>query len=96
MSNIITVQSHDHFYGLPVYPHSLTGLRALVAGANGISGQAMLEALGQSPERWSKVYALSRRPLAESYGPNMQNVLVDLLSGGEEIAKVLKENGVEV
>ncbi|KAL4905958.1 hypothetical protein BDW74DRAFT_177651 [Aspergillus multicolor] len=34
----------------------------MVDGATGISGHYMLQVLSQSPERWSKIYAVSRRP----------------------------------
>jgi hypothetical protein len=63
---------------------------------NGISGYYMLKVLAEAPERWTKIYCLSRRP------PAINNVLsryaghiaLDFLEKLEEIAAVLKENKV--
>jgi N-acetyl-gamma-glutamylphosphate reductase len=58
------VESRGIYHGLPVYDDSLKGLTAIITGANGISGYYMLRVLAQHPERWSKIYCLSRRPPA--------------------------------
>lgn len=95
-TQITTVQSKGIYHGLPVYPPNIKGLRALVIGANGISGQAMVNALAENPPRWSMVYAMSRKPSSRSPSPTVKEVYVDLLDGPEAIAKVLKDNDVVV
>lgn len=91
------VQSRGIYHGLPVYPPSLKGLTAVITGANGISGNHMLRVLAQDPERWSKIYCLSRRPPAipEGLPSNAEHIALDFLKKPEEIAEVLKEKGVK-
>lgn len=91
------VQSRGIYYGLPVYPSSLQGLTAIITGANGISGNYMLRVLAQSPERWTKIYCLSRRPPAIPDGlpGHAEHIAVDFLRHGGDIAKVLQERGVQ-
>lgn len=89
-----TVFSSGHYVGLPTFEEK--GLTALVAGANGISGQHMLRVLAQHSDRWSKIYALSRRPpqgLFES--PNIETIALDFLSGKKNIKETLEANGVK-
>lgn len=64
MSSQQTVYSRGIYHGLPVHDPSIKGLTAIITGANGISGHYMLRVLAQSPERWAKIYCLSRRPPA--------------------------------
>lgn len=59
------IESHDIYHGLPTFEEE--GLTAIVTGANGISGTYMLKVLGQHPQRWKKIYALSRRPLPVTF-----------------------------
>ncbi|KAH7346027.1 NAD dependent epimerase/dehydratase family protein-like protein [Pyrenochaeta sp. MPI-SDFR-AT-0127] len=96
MSNQQVVESKGIYYGLPVYPSSLKGLTAIITGANGISGNYMLRVLAQNPERWSKIYCLSRRPPAIANGlpQNAEHIALDFLNDPEEIARVLKKKGV--
>jgi len=91
------IQSRSIYHGLPVYPKSLTGLTAIITGANGISGYHMLRVLAQDPERWAKIYCLSRRPPAVPGGlpKNAEHITLDLLKEPEEIAELLKERGVK-
>jgi NAD(P)-dependent dehydrogenase (short-subunit alcohol dehydrogenase family) len=91
------IQSRSIYHGLPVYPKSLTGLTAIITGANGISGYHMLRVLAQDPERWAKIYCLSRRPPAIPGGlpKNAEHIALDLLKEPEEIAEVLRERGVK-
>lgn len=91
------VQSRGIYHGLPVYPSDLKGLTAIITGANGISGNYMLRVLAQAPERWSKIYCLSRRPplLPDGLPTNAEHIAVDFLQKPEEIAAVLKEKGVK-
>jgi nucleoside-diphosphate-sugar epimerase len=97
MSNQQIVESKGIYHGLPVYPPSLKGLTAIVTGANGISGNYMIRVLAQNPERWSKIYCLSRSPPAIPNGlpKNAEHIAVDFLQEPEAIAQVLKEKGVK-
>lgn len=92
-----TVESRGIYHGLPVFPPSLKNLTAIITGANGISGNYMLRVLAQSPSRWSKIYCLSRRAPAIPDGlpANAEHIECDFLTGREEIARVLREKGVE-
>lgn len=97
MSNQQTVQSKGIFHGLPVFPPSVKGLTAIITGANGISGNYMLRVLAEAPERWTKIYCLSRRPPAIPDGlpSQAEHIALDFLKEPGEIAKVLKEKGVK-
>jgi hypothetical protein len=97
MANQQTVKSSGIYHGLPVYPSSLKGLTAIITGANGISGNYMLQVLAQDPERWSKIYCLSRRPPAIPNGlpKNAEHIALDFLKDSEKVAAVLKEKGVK-
>lgn len=56
----------------------------------------MLKVLAQAPERWSKIYCLSRRPPAIPGGlpANARHIACDFLKDPPEIAEVLKKEGV--
>lgn len=41
----LSIQSRSIYHGLPVFPKELKGLSAIVAGANGISGDYMVSCL---------------------------------------------------
>lgn len=90
------VHSRGIYHGLPTYPSSMEGLTAIITGANGISGYYMLRVLAESPQRWKKVYCLSRRPpLIEGGLPsNAEFIACDFLTEPEGIAGVLKEKRV--
>ena len=85
------------YHGLPVYDSSVKGLTAIVTGANGISGHYMVRALGQAPERWSKIYCLSRRPPAIPGGlpSNAEHIPLDFLETPDKIGAVLKDRGIK-
>lgn len=95
--SIQQVQSKGIYHGLPVFPSELKGLTAIITGANGISGHYMLRVLAQSPERWTKIYCLSRRPpyIPGGIPANAEHIAVDFLKKPEEIANVLKEKNVK-
>ncbi|EON64875.1 hypothetical protein W97_04109 [Coniosporium apollinis CBS 100218] len=95
--SIQQVQSRGIYHGLPVFPDDIEGLTAIITGANGISGQHMLRVLAQSPERWSKIYCLSRRPPAIPGGlpSNAKHIPLDFLKEPQEIADVLKKEDVK-
>ena len=88
------VYSRGIYHGLPVIDPSKRDLTAVVVGASGMSGQCMIDVLCQNPERWSKVYAMSRRP-PHSSGENVQHVPLDLLKEPEEMAGVMREHGMQ-
>jgi hypothetical protein len=62
-----------------------------------------IRALLDTPNRWSKIYALSRRPLSKDMlafftnqqQTRLQHVSIDLSSSAEYIAKAFKDAGVE-
>lgn len=68
-----------------------------LAGANGISGYHCLKVLAQDPERWSKIYCLSRRPPYVEGGlpKQAEHVSLDFLQEPAEIGKVLEDKGVK-
>lgn len=90
------IQSRGIYHALPVYPDHIKGLTAIITGANGISGYYMLRVLAQAPERWTKIYCLSRRPPLVPGGlpPNAEHIALDFLQQPEEIAKVLADRKV--
>lgn len=88
------VQSKGIYHGLPVFPPDIANLSAIVVGASGISGHHMLQVLAEAPNRWSKVYALSRR-LPACQADNIEHVSVDLLKAPKEIAQILRAVGVK-
>jgi nucleoside-diphosphate-sugar epimerase len=89
-----TVVSKGIFHGLPTFPeYDGKKLSIIVTGANGISGSAMVKVLSEAPERWNKIYALSRRPATYPASRNIVSIAVDFLDNTPEaIAKVLKEH----
>lgn len=91
------VENREIYCGLPTYSPSFKGFKALVFGANGISGSYMLRALSEAPERWGHVTAFSRRPPTGSKGisNNVKHVQMDLLEDPKDIAKILKDNQVQ-
>jgi hypothetical protein len=92
-----TVVSKGIFHGLPTFPeYDGKKLSIIVTGANGISGSAMVKVLSEAPERWDKIYALSRRPGTYPASSNIVSIAVDFLdSTPEAIAKVLKDHHVQ-
>ncbi|TKA61401.1 hypothetical protein B0A55_11557 [Friedmanniomyces simplex] len=94
--SIQQVQSSGIYHGLPVYPPEHSGLTAIITGANGISGAYMLRVLAKDPNRWKKIYCLSRRPPLVSGGlpENAEHIPLDFLKEPKEIAGVLKQHHV--
>ena len=90
------------YRNLPTFPSSVKDLTAIVTGANGISGFHTMRVLLSSPQRWSKVYALSRRPpppemmnlLRPEQRTRVEHVALDFLKDPEELAKTMKEKRV--
>ena len=90
------IQSKGIYHGLPVFPSDVTGLTAIITGANGISGHYMLRVLSQDPKRWKKIICLSRRPplIAGGLPDNVEHIPLDFLKEPSEIADVLKQHKV--
>jgi nucleoside-diphosphate-sugar epimerase len=103
-SHKLPVRDSGIYHNLPQFDPSIQGLSAIITGANGISGFGTLRALLDSPQRWSKIYTISRSPLpAEMMSLLDPNVLdkiefisCDFLSSPETIAKALKAAKVDV
>lgn len=91
-----TVISKGIFHALPTFPsHEGKQYTAIVTGANGISGAHIVSALAESPARWKKIYALSRKiPSKAVQVDHVTYIAVDFLEEPEKIAEVLKEEGV--
>ena len=91
------VRSDGIYHGLPVIDDGHSGLRAIVVGASGMSGQSMIDILVQNPQRWEKTYAMSRRaPQSSGNALNvLQHVPTDLLKQPSELATVMSEHGVK-
>ena len=87
------VKAKGIFHGLPDYTDSGTKQSILVAGANGITGDYLVRHLNKYPERWSTVYALSRRAPAHPLGGNVKHLTIDLLDPPSKIARSLEEAG---
>ncbi|KAJ9621050.1 hypothetical protein H2204_012031 [Knufia peltigerae] len=85
------------YHNLPQFDPQLSGLTALITGANGISGFNTLRALLSSPQRWSKIYTLSRRPISADMlsllpldvRSRVHHIGCDLQSDPKEIAAIL-------
>lgn len=89
------VHSRGIYHGLRTIPDSITGLKAIVVGATGMSGQHQIDELARNPKRWSKIYALSRGRPIYSKESNVQHVPVDLSKEAESVAKVLRDSEVQ-
>lgn len=98
----LPLQNKGIFRNLPSFSPDIKGLTAIVTGANGISGFHTMRALLESPDRWKKVWAASRRPppeqmmqlLTPDQRSRVEHVACDFLSKPEDIAKQLKEKNV--
>lgn len=57
--------------------------------------RGQIRVLAENPERWSKVYALSRRPPSESWPKSVEHIPLDFLKDPEEIATVFRERNIK-
>lgn len=96
-AHIYTVHNDESgvYRGLPSFPAFPAPRTAIVTGANGISGQYMLRVLLESPQRWGKIYALSRTPPTGIESPRIQHIAVDLLGGVDKIKEELSTHNVK-
>ncbi|PYI08329.1 hypothetical protein BO78DRAFT_441708 [Aspergillus sclerotiicarbonarius CBS 121057] len=90
-----TITSKNIYHGLPTFPDDLTGLTAIVCGANGISGDYMLRVLCESPERWTKIFALSRRPLNKQWPSHVEHASMDFLNPPAQLASQMEEKNIK-
>jgi nucleoside-diphosphate-sugar epimerase len=88
------IQSKLIYHGLPVFAKDVENLTAIVTGANGISGNHQLKVLCETPRRWKKIYALSRRPPHGSWPDHVEHISIDLLQSSEDVAAELAKRGV--
>jgi nucleoside-diphosphate-sugar epimerase len=89
------IQKKGIFHNLPTFPqHDGKKYTAIVTGANGISGSAIVDVLAESPERWSTIYAMSRRPPASNKS-NVKTIAADFLKSPEELAELFVKEGVK-
>jgi NADP-dependent 3-hydroxy acid dehydrogenase YdfG len=101
-SERLPLQNKGIFRNLPSFDDGIKDLTAIVTGANGISGFHTMRVLLESPQRWKKVWAASRRQppeammklLPQEQRDRVEHVALDFLSEPEEIAKALKDKGV--
>lgn len=100
MATSQVVKSEGPFHGLPTYPQneSFSNLTAVITGANGMSGYHMVRVLAAAPERWSKIYCLSRRTPPSNFfddlgegAKRVEHISVDLLEEESSIADRLRE-----
>ena len=91
-----TTYSEGILSGLPTFPaHDGKKYTAIVTGSNGISGSEIVSALAASPERWSTIYSMSRKP-PKSDNPRVKPIAADFLSSTpEELAALFKKEGVK-
>ncbi|KAJ9198133.1 hypothetical protein DTO166G4_1626 [Paecilomyces variotii] len=89
------IVSKNIYHGLPAFSDDVAGLTAIVTGANGISGDHMLRVLCESPKRWKKIYALSRRPPNGEWPSYVEHVSMDFLKSPETLAAQMKEKGIK-
>ncbi|KAJ8117826.1 hypothetical protein OPT61_g1069 [Boeremia exigua] len=95
-SKVTAVHQSGVYCCLPTYP-SIQGRTAIVAGATGISGWNTIRSLLDSPDRWSKIYAISRSPpeqkLMDLLSPEQQSrihhLAIDFSCTPEKISKSL-------
>ncbi|TVY87743.1 Uncharacterized protein LAWI1_G007226 [Lachnellula willkommii] len=94
-STTLTVQTKGIYHHLPTFPaHDGKRYSAIVTGANGISGSAIVDVLAENPERWETIYAISRRPPVSTQ-PHVKGIAADFLSSPEDIAGLLRKEGVK-
>lgn len=94
--NTQTVFSKGILHGLPTFPnHEGKKYSAIVTGATGISGSAIVDALLSAPERWHTIYAMSRRPMSD-VDARVKGVPADFLNNSpQELAATFHSESVQ-
>lgn len=90
------------YCNLPTFDPSITGLKAMIVGATGISGSNTMRSLLDSETRWSTIYAVSRSPptaammslLTKQQQDRIVHVSIDLSSSSDDIADKLRKSNV--
>lgn len=96
ISNSQTVYSNGICHGLPLLGDDPHDLSAIVVGASGMSGQSMIDCLVGAPKRWSRIFALPRRPpQADKTITTLKHVPTDLLKEPGGIAESLTSHEVQ-
>ncbi|KAH6695610.1 hypothetical protein F5X68DRAFT_198644 [Plectosphaerella plurivora] len=88
------------YRNLPTFDPSIKNLTAVVCGATGISGFHAVRALLDSPDRWSTIYTVSRKPLSDAqlaFIPKdlhrrIKHVAVDFSASHESLADTLRDS----
>jgi hypothetical protein len=101
-SEALPLHNNGIFKNLPTFSPEIQGLTAIVTGASGISGFFTMRVLLQSPQRWRKVWTLSRSPppaemmelLTLEQRERVEHVAVDFLKKPEAIANAMREKGI--
>jgi len=101
-SEVLPLYNNGIFKNLPTFSPEIQGLTAIVTGANGISGFFTMRVLLQSPQRWRKIWTLSRSPppkemmdlLTPEQRDRVEHVAVDFLGKPEDIANAMKAKGL--
>jgi nucleoside-diphosphate-sugar epimerase len=97
------LQNRGIYRNLPTFDPAIKNLTAIITGANGVSGFGLLRSLLESPERWTKIYAISRRPppkemteklLRPDQRARVEHVASDFLDDPSQIAEALKAASV--
>ncbi|KAF9893416.1 hypothetical protein FE257_010728 [Aspergillus nanangensis] len=92
----VSVHSRGIFHGLPTYADNIKGLTAMVTGANGISGTNLIKVLRDAPERWTKIYCVSRSPPPECQDEKnsdgrIEHLEMDFLQDPVQLASILRQ-----
>jgi len=78
------------------YPDSLSSSSRTFADVISFLLLIQIRVLCETPERWTKVYALSQRPPAGQWPKQVEHIPLDFLNNGpEEIAAVMKKRGIK-
>lgn len=101
-SEALPLHNNGIFKNLPTFSPEIQGLTAIVTGANGISGFFTMRVLLENPNRWRKIWTLSRSPppkemmdlLRPEQRDRVEHIKVDFLGKPEDIADALKAKGV--
>jgi hypothetical protein len=92
IQNVQTVHSNGIYHGLPTFPSDPGSHSAIVCGANGISGQAMLKVLAGHPDRWPYISSLSRGAGVD--GLQIKHTMLDFTMEPRLIARDIEEYGI--
>lgn len=84
----LSIQSRSIYHGLPVFPEELKGLTAIVAGANGISGDYMVSRSDKPPNHCDIVNVKSYGRSSKFYASHPNAGQLSMLSPGDLRIKI--------